>query len=120
MVKALFDTNILIDHLNGIAQARTELASYEERCISIVSWMEVMAGSPKQAADRTRSFLSGFELIGLDAAVADRAVDIRRLRKIKLPDAVVWASAQVQRALLVTRNIKDFPKEPGTRHPYAI
>jgi hypothetical protein len=28
MVKALFDTNILIDYLNAVPQARTELQRY--------------------------------------------------------------------------------------------
>lgn len=44
-MKALFDTNILIDYLNGIAAAKKELDLYESRAISIVTWMEVMSGA---------------------------------------------------------------------------
>ena len=45
MVKALFDTNILVDYLNAVPEARTELQRYTERAISIITWMEVMVGA---------------------------------------------------------------------------
>ena len=41
----LFDTNILIDYLRGIPQARAECDRHADRAVSIISWMEVMAGS---------------------------------------------------------------------------
>ena len=47
--------------------------------------------------------------------------EIRKQRRIKLPDAIVWASAQVNSLLLVSRNVKDFPAdEPGVRVPYQV
>jgi predicted nucleic acid-binding protein len=52
MVAALFDTNILIDYLRGIDAARDELAYYTEKCISIITWMEVMAGAVPETEDR--------------------------------------------------------------------
>ena len=40
---------------------------------------------------------------------------------MKLPDAIVWASAQVHAMLLVTRDTKDFPgDDPGIRVPYMV
>jgi predicted nucleic acid-binding protein len=121
MVRALFDTNILIDYLNAIPAARSELQRYEDKAISIITWMEILVGASDAVRDRTRSYLRSFEVIGLDEAVADQAIDLRRVHKIKLPDAVVWASARVNRMLLVTRNTKDFPaNDPGVRHPYLV
>ncbi len=78
MVAALFDTNVLIDYLNGIPQAREELGLYEERAISIVSWMEVMVGASAPLAEATRSFLAGFEVTQLNETVAEKAVELRR------------------------------------------
>jgi hypothetical protein len=119
MVKALVDTNILIDFLNGSAAARQELEIYDDAAISIVTWMEVMVGAPEAAADATRAFLGRFGLVEIDGVVADAAVQLRRSRRIKLPDAIVWASARVQGRLLVTRNTRDFPTDdPGVRTPY--
>jgi predicted nucleic acid-binding protein len=121
VVKALLDTNILVDFLRGIPAARDELARYEDKAISIVTWMEVMVGAPTPAQAGTRQFLGGFDLVELDAAVADRAVALRRRHRLKLPDAIVWASAQVGAMLLVTRDTKGFPADdPGVRMPYRV
>jgi predicted nucleic acid-binding protein len=121
MVKALFDTNILIDYLNAVPEARTELLLHADKAISIITWMEVMVGAAPDLEAPTREFLRGFVLIGLDERIAARAVALRRRHKIKLPDAVIWASAQDRAMLLVTRNIKDFPAgDPGVRAPYAL
>ena len=44
----LFDTNILIDYLNGIPQAREVLTEYHANpAISAITWMEVMVGAKK-------------------------------------------------------------------------
>jgi predicted nucleic acid-binding protein len=121
VVKALFDTNILIDFLRGLPAARDEFNRYEDKAISVVTWMEVMVGAPMAAERGTREFLDGFALVGLNEAVAERAVMLRRQHRLKLPDAIVWASAQVQAMLLVTRDTNGFPADdPGVRIPYRV
>ncbi|WP_051335333.1 PIN domain-containing protein [Methylocapsa acidiphila] len=73
------------------------------------------------AGNITRDFLSGFEIIGVDERIAARAVGLRRRHKIKLPDAVIWASARDRAMLLVTHDVKNFPSgDPGVRIPYAL
>ena len=53
--------------------------------------------------------------------IARDVVEIRRARRIRLPDAVIWATAHAESALLVTRNTKDFPgDDPGVRVPYRL
>lgn len=121
MVKALFDTNILVDYLSAIPQAKDELFLYREKAISVVTWMEVMVGTTERTEKGTQDFLSDFFLIELDDRVAKQAVIVRKTHRIKLPDAVIWASAQVHSMLLVTRNTKDFTEnEPGIRVPYKL
>lgn len=121
MVKALFDTNILVDYLNAVPEARTELRRYTDKAISIITWMEVMVGADDDLESATRNFLSSFDVVAFDGQIAERAVDLRRRHRIKLPDAVIWATAQVQARLLVTRNTKDFPgDDPGVRAPYRL
>jgi hypothetical protein len=40
---------------------------------------------------------------------------------MRLPDAIIWASAKSENALLVSRNSKDFPADaPGVRMPYSV
>jgi predicted nucleic acid-binding protein len=120
-MRAAFDTNILVDYLNGVAGANAELARFDERVISVVTWMEVMIGAAPAEEAPIRAFLSGFEVVPIDADVADEAVRLRRERRLRLPDAVIWATARTQGALLVTRNTKDFPAgDPGVRVPYQV
>ncbi len=120
-MRAVFDTNILIDFLRGVPQAKGELALYQSPAMSVISWMEVMVGATTQTEGTTRAFLQSFTLLEIDAKVAERAVVLRRTRNIKLPDAVIWATAQVNQCLLVSRNTRDFdPGDPGVRVPYTV
>ena len=117
----LFDTNILIDYLRGVPQARAECDRHADRAVSIVSWMEVMAGSTAANEADARSFLLNFSTLPLGAEVAERAFLLRRNNRIKLPDAIVQATAEAVGRLLVTRNTRDFPAgTPGVRIPYAL
>jgi predicted nucleic acid-binding protein len=120
-VRVLFDTNILIDYLNGIDAAREEIGRHENGMISTVTWVEVMVGASADEEDAIRAFLDRFAQVRLDATVAELAVGIRRQGRIRLPDAIIWASARSEDALLVTRNSKDFPNDaPDGRIPYVL
>jgi predicted nucleic acid-binding protein len=121
MVKALFDTKIVVDYLNAVPEARTELQRYTRKAISIITWMEVMVGADHDVEAETRSFLGGFDVVAVDEHIAERAVSLRGSHQIKLPDAVIWATAQVHAMLLVTRKTRDFPEgDPGVRAPYKL
>lgn len=120
-MNALFDTNVLIDYLNGVEDARRELERHRTRLISIVTWMEVQIGAhDAEEGDVIDMFLRDFRTVDIHRAVAREAIEIRKTRRIRLPDAIIWATARTESALLVTRNVKDFPAdEPGIRIPYA-
>jgi predicted nucleic acid-binding protein len=120
-VNAVFDTNIVIDALNGVSDADTEYSRYARVLISRVTWMEVLVGAPDDDT-QTRDFLqTRFEIVPLDLAVAERAVELRRSRHIRLPDAIIWATALIHDAVLVTRNTRDFYADAeGVRVPYKI
>lgn len=91
-MKAAFDTCILIDYLNGHQGAVTAFAAYSEKLISRITWIEVMVGVASGAGKR-----------------------------LKLPDALIYATARVENCPLLTRNTKDFePSLPGVVVPYHI
>lgn len=118
----LLDSNILIDYLNGIGPAADVLGKAEATSISRVSWIEVLVGaeSPEQA-DALRAWLAQFAIIEIDAIVAERAIELRRSHRLRLPDLLIWASAQVHGLILVSRNTRDFPADqPGIHVPYRI
>jgi hypothetical protein len=117
----LFDTCILIDYLRGISQARTECDRHVDRAISVITWMEVLAGATTSNQDDTRMFLRNFRSVALTAEIAEAAVAVRRTNKIKLPDAIILATAEAERRVLITRNTRDFPaRAPGIRVPYTL
>ena len=65
--------------------------------------------------------MSPFEVVEIDGRIAAAAADIRHRSRMKLMDAFVLASAQVNGAILITRNTKDFPATmPGIRVPYTL
>lgn len=121
-MRAVIDTNILIDFLSGEDAADEELAQQDEPCISPISWMEVMVGAENFGEERRlKAFLTQFERVPIDDEVAEIAVDIRKTTRIRLPDAIIWATARRIGGVLVTRNTRDFPHgDPGVRVPYSL
>ena len=121
MSDPFFDTNIVIDWLKRSPQAAAELARYSRHRMSRIVWTEVLAGEALDARDVVRQALSNFEIVEIDGRIASAAADIRYRSRMKLMDAYILATAQVNGAILVTRNIKDFPANmPGIRVPYRL
>ena len=118
---AVFDTNIVIDALNGVTQADDEYSRYERVLISRITWMEVLVGAEGDDAE-LRDFLeTHFDIVPLDVTVAENAVQLRREHHIRLPDAIIWGTAKTHNAVLITRNTKDFdPNWEGIRLPYKL
>ena len=121
MSDPFFDTNIVIDWLKRKQPAMVELARYKGHRISRLVWTEVLAGESLDARDTVRQALANFEIVELDARIAAAAADIRYRSRMKLIDACILATSQVNGAILITRNTKDFPVEmPGIRVPYIL
>ncbi len=121
-MKAVFDSNILIDYLHGIANAADVLNQYSEKIISIITYMEVLAGVGSAESEAiTRTFLANFEVRPLSQEIAEKAIELRKLHRQKLPDAIIFATAKVEGSLFLTRNTKDFDAaQVDVRIPYQI
>lgn len=61
-----------------------------------------------------RAFLSKIETIGLRFDVTEAAIAFRRQHRMKIPDAIIAASASVSNAVLLT-NDATLLKLPGIR-----
>ena len=121
-----FDANIVIDALLGFELARSEIkraAGTRSRVwLSRMAWIEVMSKGSADSLKDAEAFLAGFGIDELDSEIASRAALLRRERpRLKSPDAIILATAQVRGRILVTRNTKDFPAQlPGIRVPYTL
>jgi predicted nucleic acid-binding protein len=120
LVKAVFDTNILIDLLKGVTEANHELGRYSHVAISRISWIEVLTGVRNdEDQNQVESFLAFFEMIELDGDISRLTIELRKRYRLKVPDAIVFASAKRRDSFLVTRDLDDFPADdPGIRVPY--
>ncbi len=121
-MRAVFDTNILVDYLNGVEAAKEELALYDTRLISIVTFIEVMVGCKDAEEEKAvRGFLVAFNALDVSAEIAEEAVSLRRRFRLKIPDAIVYATARTQGCILVSRNTKELKQDwPDIRTPYRI
>ena len=117
-----FDSNIIIDSLNGYHEAAAEITASEVRIISVISWIEVITGCPTaQAEILARRLLAQFRVLAVTPSIAEAAVGIRRRTNLKLPDAIILATAQTMGLQLSTRNTKDFSEsDPTIRVPYRL
>jgi predicted nucleic acid-binding protein len=121
MSDPFFDTSIVIDWLRGRPQAKAELSRYKRHRISRIAWTEVLAGEPLETRSYIQELIAPFEVVEIDARIAAAAADIRSRAHMKLLDALILATAQVNGAILVTRNTQDFPAQmPGIRVPYSL
>jgi predicted nucleic acid-binding protein len=74
--------------------------------IELLSWKLL----PDKELSVISSFLSHFERIELTEKVKLETIKIRRLTGIKIPDAIIAASAITLDKPLLTHNLKDFNK----------
>lgn len=119
-MELLFDTNILIYHLNN------QLNEYGENLLrqglsgqgadSIISKIEVLGFSQSDAADiEAKRVLSGLIELPLTSKIAECTIILRKHFKIKVPDAIIAATALEYSLRLVTRNEDDSAKVTSLR-----
>ena len=109
----LFDSNVFIFQLNGVlgdaGQALLRTGLLEGGAYSVISRIEVL-GYPQSAAELAlaEELFDGLNPIAVDDAVIAQTIRLRQMRKIKIPDAIIAASALIQGLTLVTNNVSDF------------
>ena len=106
MAKVFFDSDVLIDHLSGFAPIDE---SFSGSAYSTISRAElyIWNRADEHLIDR---LLDQFEEIHVDRVVAEEAGRIRRETNLRLPDALIAASAMIAKRPLLTRNVRYFRK----------
>lgn len=117
----VFDSNILIYHINGQIDLEMEQSLYnyfkQPPYISTITAIEVLSwpGHSDESLEITKAFLNIFDEIYLDDKIKITAISIRRNYRLKLPDAIIAATALNLGLPLITRNVKDFREIPGLK-----
>jgi predicted nucleic acid-binding protein len=122
----LLDSNVLIDALAGLPHGIRVLREARRRSEVVVMYsaitrIEVLSFPNLSAQEEAamRRLLNEFEEVPISHAVIERAIEIRKTARIKVPDAVIAACADTAQAIVVTRNAADFQRVVGLKvvHP---
>jgi toxin FitB len=106
----LIDTDVFIDHLRGAAEIRP---GRHRLHYSVVTSAELFAGN--SASEVVTLLLGPLREIPVDRSIAERAGRIARESGVRLPDALIAATAIEHDLGIVTRNRKHFEPIRGIR-----
>ncbi|GBU28791.1 hypothetical protein R84B8_02353 [Treponema sp. R8-4-B8] len=111
------DSNVIIGYLAGRIPSHgmkivSEIISNRPN-ISVISQIEVLRfnDTPENEAV-LEEFINMSKIYPLSNNVIERTIKLCKQIKIKLPDAIIAATALLEGFTLVTRNISDFKKIP--------
>jgi toxin FitB len=106
----LVDTDVFVDHLRGAVELRP---AGHRLNYSVITRAELLAGNTATAL--ATQILAPFREVPVDRSVAERAGRVAREFGLRLPDAVIAATALEKGLQLSTRNTKDFENVRGLR-----
>lgn len=82
--------------------------------VSVITQIEALGFNSSRTTEKLLSdFFTDAVVLGLADEVVAQTIELRKSYKIKLPDAIIAATALVHSMNLVTRNIVDFHKIVG-------
>ena len=107
--RALFDSNIII-YLSKREIPLSIIDQFDDIFVSVITYMEILGYVFDDTEEEIfiKDLLSVFKTIYIDERIADIAITIRKKKRIKLPDAIITATAISEGLYLVTRNVEDF------------
>lgn len=115
MEQYLIDTNSVIDYLGNKmsieSMAFMNLIIDETPKVSVITQIEVLGfNAPEEHYQLLEDFINDSIVFQLTDEVIQCCIQLRKAHKIKLPDALIAATAIVYDLILITRNVSDFKK----------
>ncbi len=118
MIKILLDTSIIIDFLRRKDKENTLLYSIVKRgyqpFVSIITHTELYAGKSvwenKRAQEELEALFSGIQLMPLESEISQKAGELKVKYNMNLLDAIIAATALVNKLEVFTLDTKDFEK----------
>jgi len=106
---AILDSNILI-YLSKNELPLAFLDQFDALFISVVSYMEVLGYAFRNSEEENfvKEIIDLFDVRFINQEIAEIVIKYRKRYRIKLPDAIIAATAEADGSCLVTRNIDDF------------
>ena len=126
--KFLIDTNAGIDFLNGKLPSASiawleQLLDAQQLAMSVIVRIELLSwqGAPAEM-QALEDFVAATEVLPLDEPVTQQTIRLRQQHRVKLPDAIIAATALAHGLTLITRNTRDFQNITGiaVRNPHDV
>ena len=127
MGQYLIDTNIVsaflslllpVSGINFMDRVIDEIPT-----ISVITQIELLCWKTNEEKEKNvQEFISDSLVLGIDAEVIRKCVELRRKRKIKTPDGIIAATALAYGLILITNNESDFTNIKGLKviNPYKL
>jgi len=115
----LLDSNVIIYLIKGTLNPKNSPVIHEAAkqpaYVSVISKIEILGWNPptQEEADEYQKFVDDAIVLDLSNAIVEKTIEIRKSVRIKLPDAIIAATALVHGYTLLTRNVPDFSNVPG-------
>ncbi|MBK7939786.1 MAG: type II toxin-antitoxin system VapC family toxin [Lewinellaceae bacterium] len=114
----LIDSNAVIDYLSGKLPPNgmtfMDGIVNEVPKVSVITKIEVLGyNAPPTAYQLLADFMNDSDILELAEPVVNQTIDLRKQYKIKLPDAIIAATALVHGFELVSRNTSDLKNISG-------
>jgi len=110
--KYLIDTNATIDYFgNKLPEKGANFIDLlVSPSISVITQMELLGWYriSTEEKEKLQNFINEIAVIQIDHDVIQKTIELRQSHKIKLPDAIIAATAIVNGLILISRNISDF------------
>lgn len=99
----VLDTNVVLYHLGG---RLAEPIGGGQCCVSIVTQLELLSYPDITPSEESfiRAFLTDLTVVDLSSEICQSTVYLRRAYRLKLPDAIICATALALNATLLTND----------------
>lgn len=113
--RLLLDSNIIIYVAKKQVDPGGFIQPEDELFISDISYMETLGYpfSDENEKRETEALLDILFRFSIEESIVQKVVEIKQQRRIKLPDAIIAATAIVHNCAIVTRNVSDFQNFAG-------
>jgi len=107
-LRCVLDTNAVVSLLNGNLELATRLEAAVYVGISVITYLEFLVFDGLSDNDRNsfKLFCSRIEIVPLahDDELSDKTLMLRTKHRLKLPDAIIGATALCRNALIITND----------------